>query len=108
MKGRAGRTVRRRASRGGRGGGPYRLAPGEVPVAMEAATVNPADAAVVSAATPRFERGAVGPYTPGWDLAGTIIACGDGVSESLVRSWRPSSAARWVTAPTGRAPLGAG
>jgi hypothetical protein len=23
-------------------------------------------------------------------------------------SWRPNSAARWVTAPTGRAPLGAG
>jgi NADPH:quinone reductase len=60
---------------------------GEVLIATEAATVNPADAAVVSAAAaPRFARGAVGPYTPGWDLVGTITACGDGVSESLVRT----------------------
>jgi NADPH:quinone reductase len=58
---------------------------GEVLIATEAATVNPADAAVVTgAAAPRFARGAVGPYTPGWDLVGTITACGDGVSESLV------------------------
>ena len=58
---------------------------GEVLIATEAATVNPADAAVVTgAAAARFARGAVGPYTPGWDLVGTITACGDGVSESLV------------------------
>src|SRR5580692_3135032 len=60
---------------------------GEVPVATEAATNNPADAAVASgAAAPRFPPGATGPYTPGWDLVGTIVACGDGVDQSLIGS----------------------
>jgi NADPH:quinone reductase len=58
---------------------------GEVLIATEAATINPSDAAVVTgAAAPRFPPGATGPYTPGWDLVGTITACGDGVSSSLV------------------------
>jgi NADPH:quinone reductase len=58
---------------------------GEVLVATEAATVNPADAAVASgAAAPRFPTGAIGPFTPGWDVVGTITACGDGVDSSLV------------------------
>jgi NADPH:quinone reductase len=58
---------------------------GEVLVATEAATINPADAAVVTgAAAPRFPRGAGGPYTPGWDLVGTITACGDGIDDSLI------------------------
>jgi NADPH:quinone reductase len=57
---------------------------GEVLVATEAATINPADAAVASgAAAPRFPAGATGPFTPGWDLVGTVSACGDGVNESL-------------------------
>lgn len=60
---------------------------GEVLVATEAATINPADAAVVTgAAAGRFPPGAVGPYTPGWDLVGRIVACGDGVDESLIGS----------------------
>lgn len=58
---------------------------GEVLIATEAATINPSDAAIVTgAAAPRFPPGAAGPYTPGWDLVGTITACGDGVSGSLV------------------------
>jgi NADPH:quinone reductase len=58
---------------------------GEVLVATQAATVNPADAAVASgAAAPRFPAGATGPFTPGWDLVGTVAACGDGVDPSLV------------------------
>lgn len=61
--------------------------PGEVLVATEAATINPADAAVVTgAAVGRFPPGAVGPYTPGWDLVGKIAACGDSVDQSLIGS----------------------
>jgi NADPH2:quinone reductase len=60
---------------------------GEVLVATEAATINPADAAVASgAAAPRFPPGASGPYTPGGDLVGTVVACGDGVDRSLIGS----------------------
>jgi NADPH2:quinone reductase len=60
---------------------------GEVLVATEAATINPADAAVASgAAAPRFPSGAIGPYTPGWDLVGTVAGCGDNVDQSLIGS----------------------
>jgi NADPH:quinone reductase len=59
----------------------------EVLIATEAATINPADAAVVTGgAAPRLPRGAVGPYTPGWDLVGRITACGDGIDDSLIGS----------------------
>jgi NADPH:quinone reductase len=59
----------------------------EVLIATEAATINPADAAVVTgAAAPRLPKGAVGPYTPGWDLVGRITACGDGIDDSLIGS----------------------
>lgn len=63
-------------------------AAGEVLVATEAATVNPADAALVSGAlTARFAgRGFEPPFIPGWDLAGTVAAVGDGVDPSLVGS----------------------
>jgi NADPH:quinone reductase len=58
---------------------------GEVLVATEAATVNPADAAVVTGdAASRLPHGATGPYTPGWDLVGKIVTCGDGIDQSLV------------------------
>jgi NADPH:quinone reductase len=60
-------------------------AAGEVLIATEAATINPADAAVVSgAAAPGFPPGFKPPYTPGWDLAGRVVAVGDGVRSSLV------------------------
>ncbi len=60
-------------------------AAGEVVVATEAATVNPADYGLVSGALAgrvagRFEP----PYIPGWDLAGTVTAVGEGVDPGLV------------------------
>ncbi len=60
-------------------------AAGEVLVATEAATVNPADEAVVSGAlSKRFPAGSTPPYIPGWDLAGTVTEVGDGVDPALV------------------------
>ena len=63
-------------------------AAGEVLVATEAATLNPADKALVSGAlAARFAaRGFEPPFIPGWDLAGTVTAVGDGVDSSLVGS----------------------
>jgi len=63
-------------------------AAGEVLVATEAATLNPADNALVSGAlAERFAaRGFEPPFTPGWDLAGTVISVGDGVDPSIVGS----------------------
>ena len=60
-------------------------AAGEVLVATEAATLNPADAGVVSGAlTQRFPAGSRPPYIPGWDLAGTVTAVGEGVDSALI------------------------
>ena len=60
-------------------------APGEVLVATEAATVNPADFAIVTgAAAPRIPAGAAPPYTPGWDLVGHVVSTGVGVDPALV------------------------
>jgi len=58
---------------------------GQVLIAVEAATINPADAAAVSgAAAPGFPPTFAPPYTPGWDLAGRVVALGDGVDASLL------------------------
>jgi NADPH:quinone reductase len=60
---------------------------GEVLIATEAATINPADFAVVSGAiAARLPWGSAPPYTPGWDLVGRIAAVGPGVSPSVVGS----------------------
>jgi NADPH:quinone reductase len=60
---------------------------GEVLIATEAATINPADLRIVTgAAAPRIPPGAVAPYTPGWDLAGRVLSCGDGVDRALAGS----------------------
>lgn len=60
-------------------------AQGEVLIATEAATINPADFAVVSgAAAPGFPPTFAPPYTPGWDLAGRVTAVGDGVDTGLI------------------------
>jgi NADPH:quinone reductase len=60
-------------------------APGEVLVATVAATINPADLAIVTGApAPRIPAGTVPPYTPGWDLAGRMVSTGEGVDPALV------------------------
>jgi len=60
---------------------------GEVLIATEAATINPADFAVVTGASAaRLPWGSAPPYTPGWDLAGRVVAAGEGVSPSVIGS----------------------
>jgi NADPH:quinone reductase len=61
--------------------------PGEVLIATEAATINAADLGIVTGtAAARFPPGAVAPYTPGWDLAGRVVGCGEGVDPALAGS----------------------
>jgi NADPH:quinone reductase len=58
---------------------------GEVLISTEAATINPADLGIVTgAAAGRFPPGAVAPYTPGWDLAGRIVSCGQDIDPALM------------------------
>ena len=60
---------------------------GEVLIATEAATINPADFAVVSGdAAARLPWGSAPPYTPGWDLVGRVVAAGEGVGPSVIGS----------------------
>lgn len=60
---------------------------GEVLIATEAATVNPADFALVTGAVAaRLPWGSAPPYTPGWDLAGRVVAAGEGVDPSVTGS----------------------
>jgi NADPH:quinone reductase len=60
---------------------------GEVLIASEAATVNPADFAVATgAAAARLPWGSAAPYTPGWDLVGRVVATGEGVDPSVIGS----------------------
>jgi NADPH2:quinone reductase len=62
-------------------------APGEVLIATEAATINPADADVVSGPMAAvLPPGITAPYTPGWDLAGRIVAAGEGADAALIGS----------------------
>jgi NADPH:quinone reductase len=77
------------------------LAAGEVLVATEAATVNPADDGVVSGAlAKRFPAGSMPPYIPGWDLAGTVTAVGEGVDSALVGT-QVLGYSQWFTAAHG-------
>jgi NADPH:quinone reductase-like Zn-dependent oxidoreductase len=58
---------------------------GEVMIKADAATINPVDYAIVTgAAVPRFPADARSPYTPGWDVVGTVVAIGSGVAGSLL------------------------
>lgn len=60
--------------------------PGEVLVAVEAASINPVDSSVRSGkATP--PEGFTPPFIVGWDLAGHIIAVGEGVDAALIGSY---------------------
>jgi NADPH:quinone reductase len=59
-------------------------ASGEVLIATEAATINPADLGIVTgAAAGRIPPGAQAPYTPGWDLAGRVVGCGPDADTAL-------------------------
>jgi NADPH:quinone reductase-like Zn-dependent oxidoreductase len=74
--------------------------PGQVLIAAEAATINPADLAIVTGtAASRFPPEAVAPYIPGWDLAGQVIGSGDGV-DNTVKGARVVGFTNWFT--TGR------
>jgi NADPH:quinone reductase-like Zn-dependent oxidoreductase len=58
---------------------------GEVLVATEAATINPVDSGIVSGGmTARFPASSQAPWIPGWDLAGTVIAVGEGVDSGWI------------------------
>jgi NADPH:quinone reductase len=54
--------------------------PGEVVVGIEYATVNPSDLGARSGGTHRRVPGMPLPFVPGWDLAGTVLTVGEGVS----------------------------
>jgi NADPH:quinone reductase-like Zn-dependent oxidoreductase len=76
-------------------------AEGEVLIATEAATINPADLGMVTGQMASWlPRTVTAPYTPGWDLAGRIVAVGDGVDASLVGS-RAVGFSNWVEAGHG-------
>jgi NADPH:quinone reductase len=76
-------------------------AAGEVLIATEAATINPADLSMVSGGFASWLPPAIAaPYTPGWDLAGRIIGVGDGVDPSLTGS-RAVGFSNWVEAGHG-------
>jgi len=60
---------------------------GEILIATEAATINPADFGVVTGAVAaRLPWGSAPPYTPGWDLVGHVVATGEGVASSVIGS----------------------
>jgi len=62
--------------------------PGQVLVAVEAASINPVDVTVLSGAVAqKMPEGATPPYVVGWDLAGHVTAVGDGVDPALVGSY---------------------
>jgi NADPH:quinone reductase len=76
-------------------------AAGEVLIATEAATINPADLAMVTGQFASWLPDSIAaPYTPGWDLAGRIVGVGDGVDRSLVGS-RAVGFSNWVEAGHG-------
>jgi len=80
-------------------------AAGEVVVAVKAAGINPGEAAIRSGAL-RDQFPASFPSGEGSDLAGIVVAIGDGVEDFAVDdavlgfSWRRSSHATYVSVPT--------
>lgn len=76
------------------------VSPGEVLIATEAATINPADVMMVAGEMAAFLPPSIKPpYTPGWDLTGRVVAAGEGVDASLVGA-RVVAFSTWVE--TGR------
>jgi NADPH:quinone reductase-like Zn-dependent oxidoreductase len=59
--------------------------PGEVLIAVRAATINPVDSSLVKGAvTERISTIAPPPWTPGWDLAGIVAEVGEGVDPTWI------------------------
>jgi NADPH:quinone reductase-like Zn-dependent oxidoreductase len=76
-------------------------AAGEVLIATEAATINPADYGMVTGGMASFlPPTIIPPYTPGWDLAGTVVDVGHDVDRSLVGS-RVVGFSTWIEAGRG-------
>jgi len=76
-------------------------AAGEVLIATEASTIHPADLGMVTGQFASWLPDSItAPYTPGWDLAGRIIAVGDGLDASLLGS-RAVGFSNWVEAGLG-------
>jgi NADPH:quinone reductase-like Zn-dependent oxidoreductase len=74
---------------------------GEVLIATEASTVNPADLGMVTGQMASWlPQSIAAPYTPGWDLAGRIVAVGPGVDRSI-RGSRAVGFSNWVEAGRG-------
>lgn len=74
---------------------------GEVLIATEAATVNNADHLMASGAmAPMLPPGIAAPYTPGWDLAGTVVDVGGEVDRDWVGK-RVVGFSTWVEAGHG-------
>ena len=69
---------------------------GEVLIAAEAATINPADLAMVTGQFASWLPDSItAPYTPGWDVAGRVVAVGDGVDATLIGE-RAVGFSNWV------------
>jgi NADPH:quinone reductase len=76
-------------------------APGEVLIAAEAATINPADLAMVTGQFASWLPDSItAPHTPGWDLAGRVVEVGDGVDEAVIGS-RAVGFSNWMEAGHG-------
>jgi NADPH:quinone reductase len=74
---------------------------GGVVIETEAASINPADLAMVTGKFASWLPASIrAPYTPGWDLAGRIVEVGDGVDAALVGS-RAVGFSNWVDAGLG-------
>ena len=76
-------------------------AAGEVLIAAQAATINPADLAMVTGQFASWLPDSIkAPHTPGWDLAGRVVEVGDGVDATLIGS-RAVGFSNWVEAGHG-------
>jgi NADPH:quinone reductase-like Zn-dependent oxidoreductase len=76
-------------------------AAGEILIATEASSINPADVGMVTGQFASWLPESISaPYTPGWDLAGRIVGVGEGVDASLVGT-RAVGFSNWVEAGHG-------